>query len=644
MYLGVDYYPEQWDPSLMEQDLENIRELGSNVVRIGEFCWEMMEPQEGVYDFSFFDHVIAKAAKAGLAVIFGTPTATFPAWMAKKYPEILSENTDGTKRSFGGRRQYCFNSGVYLKKSHDIVRALAQHYKNEKNIVAWQIDNEFGHEGSDECFCPCCEKAFHRWLEEKYSTIDKLDSAWGTVFWSQRYHSFGEVPVPKPTIAAHNPSLLFCWEKFRSDSVADYCSMQYRLLKEIMPDSVVFHDFSGGFLEKHFDFHQTAQHMDLVAYNHYPVWGGQPEPLPPEELAFNLDYIRGLKQKNFWITEAIMGAQGHRVIGCSPRPGQAKMWAFQAFAHGCESLLFFRYRGFNKGAEQFCYGVLDADNVKRRKFYEVKEFFGDVSANESVFRSSLQADVALLYDYDSMSSFRAQPQSSAIDYRQELLRWYRPFYKNNIAVDVLNHQEDFSQYRVLLAPVMIIAHEKLRLKLEQFVQNGGILLLTYRSFWKDGDNNLFFGQFCPANLGGICGMRVEESESLQTGQSVLVQGETIRGSGSVFREMIAPDTAETLLRYEDELYSQYSAATLNHYGKGKVYYIGTGLDEQTAQALCSRIEKEAGLKPAPAPEGVEVVRRQREGKPCRLVINHNPFTVSYEGQDLPAYGYHIITG
>ena len=167
MYLGVDYYPEHWDENMIDNDLDNIIELGSNVIRIGEFAWHMMENVEGNYNFSYFDRVIEKAKAKNLKVIFGTPTATMPAWLANKYPEVLSEFEDNTKRVFGGRRQYCFNSKKYMEYSEKIIRKLAEHYKNEEAIVAWQIDNEFGHEGSDLCYCDNCKNAFREYLRKE---------------------------------------------------------------------------------------------------------------------------------------------------------------------------------------------------------------------------------------------------------------------------------------------------------------------------------------------------------------------------------------------------------------------------------------------------------------------------------------------
>ena len=647
MLLGVDYYPEQWDISIMEEDLANIKELGSNVIRIGEFAWHLMEKEEGKYDFSFFDTVIKKANEYGLKVIFGTPTATIPAWLVKKYPEILSEFENGEKRTFGGRHIYCFNSEVFYKYSEKIIRELANHYKDEKNIVAWQIDNEFGHEGSDECYCPKCHRAFQEFLRNKFNnSIDELNKTYGTTFWSQEYNSFEEIPVPKKTITTHNPALRLDWERFRSKSIVDYSNFQVELLKSIIPDCVVIHDFPGGGLDKHVDYSKVAQKLNVVAFNNYPVWGGQKEPIPPHEIAFGLDYIRGLKRENFWITEAIMGAQGHDITGFLPRPNQAKMWSCQGMARGCSSLIYFRYRGATKGAEQFCYGILDADNKKRRKFYEVKDFFHNIIKYEDILEQPIKSKVAIVYDYDSLASFRIQKQSILLDCHQEMKKFYKPFYDSNIMVDIISEDKDFSEYKILILPVMIIWKRELTEKVKEFAKNGGIVVMTYRTAVKDIDNNLTLGEMLPVGYNDFVGAYVEEIESLQEYNSLDLEGEgvfnEIKGKGGVFRDMLVSKGAEVLFRYNDKFYDTFSAVTKNSYGKGKVYYIGCSPEEATLKLIVEDILNSAELQKTLSPDNVEIVVRENGDKQIKIYINHNDYEVKVENICLKPFEYKII--
>ena len=648
MFLGVDYYPEHWNEDMLEEDLNNIIELGSNVIRIGEFAWHMMESKEGKFDFSYFDHVINGAKKKELKVIFGTPTATMPAWLAKKHPDVLGEFEDNTKRVFGGRRQYCFNSKTYYKYSETIIRELANHFKEEEAIVAWQIDNEFGHEGSDVCYCNECKKTFREYLRKTYNNdIDKLNEIWGTRFWSQTYNDFEEIPIPAKTITTHNPSLRMEWERFRSLSVENYAKFQVEILKEILgEDSVIIHDFSGGYFDKSFDFSKVAKHIDVVAYNNYPVWGGQKEPIPPHEIACGLDFMRGAKRQNFWITEAIMGAQGHDVIGYLPRPNQAKMWSYQAMAHGCNSLMYFRYRGATKGAEQYCYGIIDQDNRKRRKFYEVQEFFKDMKENEHVINSEIKSEVAVIYDYESMASFRIQRQSFLMDYKKEVYRLYRPFYENNINIDVIPSYVDFNEYKVLLIPIMIVFKPEVQKRIKEFVKNGGKVVFSFRTAVKDYYNNLTLGELNPSFYNELIGGFVEEVESLQEGQDVKVKGRDeftgIEGSGTVFRDMLKTTTAESLFMYDDEFFNELSAITLNKYGDGEVYYIGTGVDDNIMNIIAKKVLSEANIEVLESEDGIEVVKRKVNNEEYYFIMNHTALKKEFNGICLSAYESKII--
>lgn len=633
MWLGVDYYPEQWDISLLDDDLDTIVELGCNVIRIAEFSWHLMEKKEGEYDFSFFDKVIEHAKGKGLRVIMGTPTATIPAWLAKKEPSILSEFEGGKKRTFGGRHVYCFNSPVMYEYSEKIIRKLVEHYKDEEAIVAWQIDNELGHEGSDVCYCPQCQKAFQNYLSDAFKgDIDELNETYGTTFWSQEYNDFSEIPTPMETITTHNPALRLDWERFRSKSIVDFADFQTDLIKEIAPNAVVIHDFPGGGLGKHVDYSKVAKKLDLVAYNNYPVWGGQKEPIPPHEIAFGLDYMRGLKKQNFWITEAIMGAQGHDVTGYSPRPNQAKMWSYQGFAHGCDSMMYFRYRGATKGAEQFCYGIIDADNIKRRKFYEVQSCFSEIIKYKESLEKPVKSEVAIVYDYDSLAAFRIQKQSILLECQVEMQKFYKTFYDENVSVDVIPEDYDLSQYKVVILPQIIIGKPEFRDKVQSFVKNGGTAILTYRSSVKDVHNNLLFGEIIPVGYSEFAGVVLEETESLQEGQEfpIIGQGSMAgkQGVGGIFRDMLKVTDAEVLYHYGDTFYDEFAAVTRKKQGAGVIYYIGCGLDSETMKDLMSQIMIDNQIATEYSEEGVEICYRGDENNRIRMVMNHNGYAAA----------------
>ena len=647
MWLGVDYYPEQWDTSLMEQDLDTIVELGCNVIRIAEFSWHLMEKQEGQYDFSFFDRVIEKAKERNLKVIMGTPTATIPAWLAKKHPDILSEFEGRKKRAFGGRHVYCFNSPHMYAYSEKIIRKLVEHYKDEESIVAWQIDNEIGHEGSDVCYCENCQKAFQTYLSKKFAgDMDALNETYGTTFWSQEYNTFDEIPTPSETITTHNPALRQDWERFRSQSIVDFMAFQAKLIKEISPEAVVMHDFPGGGLGKHVDYSKVAKTLDQAAYNNYPVWGGQKEPIAPHEIAFALDYIRGLKGENFWITEAIMGAQGHDVTGFLPRPNQAKMWSYQSMAHGADSLMYFRYRGATKGAEQFCYGIIDADNVKRRKFYEVQSFFHDIIKYREAMEAPVKNEAAIVYDYDSLASFRIQRQSILLDPAAEMQKFYKAFYDQNVGVDVIPEDREFSSYKVVILPQMIITKPEMEEKVEAFVKNGGTVIVTYRHAVKDADNNVPFGETLPVHYNALAGLTVEETESLQDYDAFPVVGsgvfEGVEGTGGIFRDMIKVQDAEVLFRYADAFYQEFAAVTRKQTGKGTLYYVGCGLEEKITKLLMEQMMRDCHFQMVPSEEGLEIVTRGNEKQKVTMYINHNAKEVTYGDMALAPFACKIL--
>ncbi len=647
MYFGVDYYPEHWPLDWMDEDIDRMVRLGSNVVRIGEFAWHLMESEEENYDFGYFDAVIDKLKEKGLKIIFGTPTATFPAWLAKKHPEILSQDVFGNVRVFGGRRQYCYNSEAYRIRSKKIVTELVKHYADETAIVAWQVDNEFGHEGSDDCYCPTCHKKWQLFLKDTYGDIQTLNETYGTIFWGQTYNDFEEIPMPVPTITTHNPSLKLDWSRFRSKSLNDFAKLQIETIRTYKNESqVITHNLFGGFFDRKYDQTILAENLDVVAYDNYPVWGGLREPISPAHIAMTLDYQYGLKQKPYWIMEQLMGAQGHDVIGYRPRKGQGRLWSWQAMAHGCESLLYFRDRTMNKGQEQYCQGLVDADNVERDCFQEAKQFFKEAKEITSRWTWEECAEVAVLYDYENIQSWQGQVQSEAFNFTEELLRLYEPFYKNNIRVDVISAKKEWQFYKVILLPVQQIVTPALAEKMKAYVANGGILLASYRLGIKDVSNNLFLGEHVPWHLSDLFGIEVHGYESLHLDKKVFLSGEMGSCEGRVWRDLlkVKSEGVQVLLHYKEETFSDYAALTCHAYGKGFAYYLATGLDSAGMTDLVKEMAKMASVKGIQTSEGLEIVtRRRKDDKVDTILMNHTANVIEWQGHFIKPYEVHILS-
>lgn len=308
--------------------------------------------------------------------------------------------------------------------------------------------------------------------------------------------------------------------------------------------------------------------------------------------------------------------------------------------------MYFRYRGATQGAEQYCYGIIDQDNKKRRKFYEVQSFFNDMKKNEEVINSEIKSEVAVIYDYESMASFRIQKQSFLMDYKNEVYRLYRPFYENNVNIDVIPSYVDFSEYKVLLIPTMIVFKTEVQERIREFVKNGGKVVFSFRTAIKDYYNNLALGQFNPSYYTDLVGGFVEEIESLQEDQYVEVKGinefEGIIGSGTVFRDMLKTTTAESLFMYNDEFYKEFSAVTLNKYENGEVYYIGTGVDKTIMDVLAKKILKEANIEIIESELGIEVVKRVVNKEEYYFVMNHTAMKKEFNGISLSPYESKII--
>lgn len=637
---GVDYYPEQWDKSLWESDAKRMHDAGIEAIRIMEFAWILIEKKEGLFDFSLFDEVIDIFSRYNIKVVLGTPTATIPFWLYEKDKSIMQVTYDGTRKEFGGRRSVCFNNPTFIEHTKILVEKIAQHYGKNENVIGWQLDNEIGHEGSDFCYCENCEKKWNLWLKEKYQNIGKLNEIWGTVFWGTSYSDFN-IPVPKnPHGSLQNPTLLIDYSRFMSDSIVSYLNMQHDILrKNINSNQWISTDIFMPSLSSSIDFYKLTQKHDYIGLNNYPVWGEQTEPLPYYFISSNIAYLKGLKDnKHFIVFEQMSGIQGHSCLGYLPPIEQLKLWTNKSIAFGADKLFYFRYRTARFGQEQLCYGLLNPDNNETRLF---KELTQNIKENRDIFdriaRSRQKESLAaIVYDKDNIRLSRYQYFTKAlffkpVDYMQagyelELTRWYVPFSLFNIGVDVKTYESiDINKYKLISLPLYFMIDDQFFEKIENWVKEGGILILSWRTGIRD-KNNLAVSEKLPSKFSKLAGIEIENFESLNNTKSKIKFG-IFNFKVEAWADILEPTTAKILAKYNDKRKPYYNKAaiTVNNYGKGKVYYFGTSLAPIGLLFIYYNIFKKNKLNPKFYGEGIESIDYiDDNNKEFKVIINNTP--------------------
>lgn len=618
---GVDYYPEHWPRERWETDARLMKEMGIQVVRMAEFAWQKIEPRKNEFDFEWLDEAIELMGKYEIYTVLGTPTATPPAWIIEQNPEILPVDSQGQQKSFGGRHHDCQSNESYRNHIRRLVTAMAEHFKDNPYVLAWQIDNELGNSHEDLCMCESCQEAFSKWLKQKYKTIEALNEAWGTVFWSQTYDSFEQIPTPKQTPTVHNPSLLLNWKRFCSDLVIDFCGMQVEIIKKIAPHQKVTHNLMG-FYDKT-DYFKMSKSLDFAANDQYPTgYYFAPPGQSSSEVAACMDFIRSVKRKNFWMMELESGATGGNIIGSNPRPGQNRLWTAQCIAHGADTIVYFRWRTCLFGAEQFWHGILPHHGVPKRRYYEIQDTIRQLTpVMKDVNGVLTEGEVAILFSYDENWAIKLQPQHPEITYSGEILKYYEQFYQRNISVDFLPPEGDFSAYRILIAPFLYLMNPELEKKITEYVQEGGTLILTMRTGVMNMDNVCMSERELPGVLGEIAGIEVEEYDSLLA-RNVSIVYDGREGTADKWCDILKPTTAETLVFYDSEYYKGKSAVTVNTFGKGKVYYVGTSLDKDAMEWLADKVSEKLDFLKIDNPN-VELAVRKGKAKDYLFVLNHS---------------------
>ena len=610
MILGVDYYPEHWEEERWPVDARLMQEAGITVVRLGEFAWSKLEPLEGHFEFGWLDRALDVLASRGIRAVLGTPTAAPPAWLIEKHPDVLPLDGERHVLGFGARLHRCLGNPAFRQCSRAITAAMAEHYASHPAVIGWQTDNEFM---GNRCYCDVCAESFRHWLQRRHGSLDALNRAWGTAFWSQEYSAWAQVPLPWRTPCgsmAHSPSLLLDYYRFASDTTVEFQREQVQILRTHCPRHFVTHNFMG--LHDSVDYYDLAADLDFVSWDNYPSGSA----------ALPHDVMRGVLRKNMWIMEERCGHIGWNTFSPAPRPGQVRGWAWQAIGHGADAVVFFRWRSCRSGTEQFWQGILNHDAVPGRRYREIAQFGQELKRLDAEFDGTRpRNEAAILYSYEQIWALQIQPQVQGFSFGVFLDRYHAALRRLGVNADVISTEADFKGYKLLICPPLYLLGDALAERLERFVAAGGYLIVSPRTGVKD-ENNIAREEPLPGPLAAVLGAVVEEYDAIGDGSTAIELQDGARFNAGLWCDVLRLQGAQPAGKYLRDFYAGSPAISVHDHGEGRAWYVGTAPEERFYRHFLLPIVERLRLRRVPdLPKGVEVACR--EGKKGRILVFTN---------------------
>ncbi len=620
---GGDYNPEQWSEDVWEEDMRLFALAGIDVVTLNVFSWASLQPDEHTYCFEKLDKIMDLVEKNGLKVCMATSTAAHPAWMAKKYPDILRTEFNGMKRKFGSRHNSCQNSPTYQKYSVLLAKKLAERYKDRKCIVAWHVSNEYG----GECYCENCEKAFRVWLKDKYKTIEELNRAWNTAFWGHTFYEWDEIVVPN-LLSEHFAEnrttfqgISLDYRRFNSEGMLHCFKAEYEAIKSVIPDAKITTNLMGFY--KPLDYQMWANEMDFISWDNYPA-----NEDPYARIAMNHDLMRGIKGgQPFVLMEQTPSVTNWLAYNALKRPNVMRLWSYQAMAHGADAIMFFQMRRSIGACEKYHGAVIDhVGNENTRVFREIAKLGEELKQlGSKTLGSTMDSKVAVVVDWDNWWAleYSAGP-SCDLKYLDEVFGYYRALEEQNYSVDLIGVNDDLSKYEVVIAPILYMTKGSYDEKIREYVKNGGTFITTFFSGIVDEHDLVITGGY-PGHLRDILGIWVEEIDALPAGTTNAFTYEGKEYEAKLLCDIMHLEGAKALATYEKDFYANTPVLTVNEYGKGKAYYVGTRSSEDFYQTFLKERLEEKGIQPVLEVEGVgiEATERIKGDEHYLFVLNHN---------------------
>mgnify|MGYP006291959887 CR=1 FL=1 len=621
---GADYNPDQWSPEVWEEDVKLMKKARVNAVSIPIFGWAALEPEEGRFEFDWLDSVLELLARNNIHPVLATPTAAHPRWMSAKYPEIQRVNREQVRSPHTGRVNFCLTSPIYREKAAIITRKLAERYQDH-TIIAWHVHNEYG----GGCFCEQCIGAFRRWLQCKYETLDALNDAWWTGFWSQTFTDWDQVHPFGPACQGIDLD----WRRFVTDQCIACYLNEADILHEITPDVPVTTNSYMIFAD--FDPRRWAPHLDVMALDSYPIYHNRKEDLDHAvNASFQADLFRSLKGgKPYMLLETTPSSTNWMPVSKLKRPGMHRLTALQQIGHGADTFMYFQWRAGRGGAEKFHGAVVTHNGDENTRVFRDVADVGEMLDNlNPVIGAGVPAEVAVIYDKENDWAIECAqgPRAKGKDYAPTCLNHYQEFWKRGIPVDVIHMDAEFSKYKLLVAPMLYMLRPGVAERIEAFVRNGGTFVATYLTGITDENDKCFYGGF-PGPLRELLGIWAEELDVLYDDETVAVQPTENNlldlekaYEAQIFCDLIHAESADVLAAYDGEFYAGRPALTVNHVGSGKAFYIASRNKAAFLEDFYGKLIEDLGIRRALAaelPEGVTVQMRTDGEKEFLFVLN-----------------------
>lgn len=647
--LGAAWYPEQWPESRWDADLTLMQQAGIHMVRMGEFAWSRLEPEEGRYDLDWLERATAAAARHNISTVLGTPTAAPPAWLTQEYPETLRTKDDGRKDQHGNRQQFNWANPKYRELCRKIAEQMAKRFGHNPSVLGWQIDNEY----AEVSFDPETRSQFQQWLKARYGTLDNLNTRWTTAYWSETYTAWDQVPIQT---GYGNPGLLLNWMRFVTDTWRSYQRNQLEVIRaNAEPRQFITTNLMGWF--DGFDHYAITQDLDLAAWDDYVGEGH----LNPARNGVTHDLTRGFKRKNFWVIETQPGSVNWADVNDSLDKGEVRAMAWHDIGHGADAVSYWQWRSALNGQEQYHGALVGPDGTPVPLFSEIAQIGRDLEkSGVALAGTTVHSEVAILHSYDSRWAIQWQKHNKNYDPVEEIVSYYEPLRTVAQSIDVVPPTAPLTEYKLVVAPGLNVLGEAAARNLIAYVQGGGHLVLGQRSAMKDDDNGLQ-PQRQPGPLASLLGGRVEQYYALT--KPVPVAGDWGTGEGRLWAELLSvrePDT-EVLESYGKSngwLDSQPATIT-RKIGRGRITYIGAWLDPKSMERAAQWMVSTSGVKPAfgEVPAGIEVCPRYGAQGTVYILINFSKGSQtvrlpramndvleggSKESVSLPTYGVAVL--